>query len=418
MWWLYNFLLTITFPIWGTWMWWRTRARAEAPNWAERRGAYPFQLSAKDRTVWIHAVSVGEVVASIPILKELRKQDPSVKIVLTTTTSSGYKTANEQANELVDRIAYFPIDVFLFQMSGMTHVRPKVVAVMETELWFNFLEAAKLMRAKTLLLNGRISDRSYPRALKLQFFYASLFKRVDRCLVQTQVDADRITALGGRNVHVLGNSKFDEALAPAKESAEVWRERLGISSSDFVVVIGSTRSEDEEHLVVSGLSKLDKQGLKIIHAPRHLERANALSEIVRTEFDDVALRSKGEHGQYLILDTYGELGDVYALANVAVIGGGFSNLGGQNLIQPMAMGKPVIHGPHMQNFAAVAKAGHDCGATITVDSAESLAAAINSLRSDPERARAMGDAARDFVQGHAGASARYAAAILEALNTE
>lgn len=418
MWWLYNLVLTITCPIWVVWMWVRTRARAEAPNWAQRRGSYPFQLSKKDRTVWIHAVSVGEVMASLPILKELCQRDPSIKIVLTTTTSSGHRTAVDQATELVDHIAYFPIDVFLFQMSAIAHVRPKVIAIMETELWLNFLEAGKIVGAKTMLLNGRISDRSYPRALKLQFFYASLLKRVDRCLMQTHLDADRITALGGKSVEIFGNSKFDEALAPAKASPDEWRERLGLTAEDFVIVIGSTRSEEEEALVIDAMIKLERRNLKIIHAPRHLERAGPLGQLVVERFGPVALRSKGETGEYLILDTYGELGEVYSVADIAIIGGGFSNLGGQNLLQPMALGKPVIHGPHMHNFAAVASAAEKCGATITVDSAQKLTDALNELRLDANRRNAMGAAALAFVHQHAGASARYADAILQALDAD
>lgn len=413
---LYNFLLTLLAPLWVPWMLLRARARQEAPNWKERQGEFEITPDPKARRVWIHAVSVGEVVAAMPILAEVRSLLPEHEIVLSVTTSSGHQTAREKATGLYDHLVYFPIDVARFQMAAMTRVRPEAVAIMETELWLNFLWAAKAMGATTLLVNGRISDRSFPRARKVRFFYRSMLRYLDRALMQTELDADRIRALGADNTEVLGNCKFDEG-ALENVDPQTLRREFGIGEDEAVLVVGSTRGEEEETLVLDAIERLDRPGLKIIHAPRHLERADALAETVAARFGSVARRSRGESGRYLVLDTYGELGRVYALADVAIVGGGFSNLGGQNLIQPLAHGKPVIHGPYMQNFAFAAKAAADAGASIVASSADELAAVLRDLLDDPERRSRMGNEAKALVAKHRGAARRYAEAIAEACHS-
>lgn len=404
--WIYNVLITLLMPIWVPWMIWRAKKRKEQPNWSERRGSYPFQLTRKDETIWIHAVSVGEVVAALPILKSLRAKAPQGKIVLSVTTSSGHETAASQAKDVVDHLVYFPIDMYLFQSSAMAHVRPDVIAIMETELWMNFLDVAKILGAKTMLINGRISDRSYPRSLKLQFFYESLLKRVDRCLMQSETDKERILRLGARSAEVFGNCKFDQA-AEVSVSRD-WRVELSVPTGARVVVVASTRSEEEEDLVIASLQGFEGY---VIHAPRHIERADAIAAKVPGS----VRRSAGETGRYLILDTFGELSEVFSVADLAIVGGGFSNLGGQNLIQPLAFGVPVLHGPHMQNFADVTAAALRAGASRECSTAEELRAAVEELMADEPLRAEMSQKALALINASTGASERYADAILEAL---
>lgn len=418
MFWLYNLLIFFTAPIWIPWMVIRSRRRKEQPNWRERFGDFGFQLQAKTPRVWIHAVSVGEVVAALPILQAIKRAPDAPEIVLSVTTSSGYQTARDRASEWVDRIVYFPIDVPLFQFGGLTRVRPRVVAIMETELWFNFLYAAKLLDATTMLVNGRISDRSFPRSRRLRFFYKSLLRLVDRCLMQTPTDADRIQALGARpeSVAILGNCKYDQALLAPKKSAEQWRKELGIESDQRVIVIGSTREPEEDELVISALQRVLGPGVTVIYAPRHLERADAIAALWESKIGTpMARRSQKETGPVLLLDTYGELGEVYQLAHVAVIGGGFAPTGGQNLIQPLGLGVPVLHGPHMQNFAEATRAALNSGASRECSDAESLAQALSELLKDPDVHGRMSEAARAMTQSSLGASQRYADAILAAV---
>mgnify|MGYP001068986264 FL=1 len=413
MYWLYNILIILFAPIWAPWMWWRAWKRGEQPDWKERQGMYQLPTRKDGKRVWVHAVSVGEVVASMPILREVKKLLPDYEIVLSVTTSSGHQTARQKASDLYDHLVYFPIDVARFQLAAMQRVRPSVIAVMETELWFNFLWAAETFEARTLLINGRISDRSFPRSKKIGFFYPPLLKFLNRALMQTKVDADRIRELGAQNVEVLGNCKFDQAVEGLDADPAQWRKELGLVEGKPILVIGSTRGAEEENFVLDAVEKVGLDRIQVVHAPRHMESIPDLAKNVEKRFGTVALRSKKENGPYLLLDTYGELSKVYSVADLVVIGGGFSNLGGQNLIQPLAHGKPVIHGPHMQNFRDAAESALHAGATVVCSDPDQLAATLQSLLGDAERRQKMSDAAKALVDASLGASARYARAIAD-----
>jgi 3-deoxy-D-manno-octulosonic-acid transferase len=415
MFWVYNILLTLLSPIWVPWMLWRANKRAEKVDWQERQGNIKLDLRQGSDRIWFHAVSVGEVVASLPILREIRRLAPEAEIVLSVTTSSGHETAMKQADGLFDHLVYFPIDVVRFTLAALSRVEPKAVAVMETELWFNFFWAAKTVQARTLVLNGRVSDRSFPRSSKLGFFYRPLLAQVDEILVQTDTDLERFKTLGAGSAEVLGNCKFDQALEGLDADSKQWREELGIPADAMVVVVGSTRGEMEEAFVVDALNDERLKDVWVVHAPRHMETVQGLANRVMSAFGDVALRSKGESGRYLIVDTYGELSQVYSVADVVVIGGGFDKLGGQNLIQPLAHGKPVVHGPHMMNFRDVADMADRVGATLIVDTPEALRGALIELLDDAGKRARIGKAAADLVAENRGASTRYAERVVAAM---
>lgn len=412
---LYNLLLILTAPFWSAWMWWRTTQRKPAPDWNERLGQYILPRTTKERPrVWLHAVSVGEVMAARPILRAIRERSPEAEIVLSVTTSSGHQAAQDGPAELFDYLVYAPIDVPRFVLNAMARVRPQVLAIMETELWMNWLWVARQWRVPTLLLNGRISDRSFPRSMKIRPFYKALLKFLDRPLMQTATDAERITQMGAMNAEVLGNCKFDEAAA-GESNPEKWREELRLNPENPVVVIGSTRGEEEEAFVVAALRDPRLSHVQFVWAPRHLERADAIAERLHGLGVAVGRRSQGTYERFTLLDTYGELGDVYAVADVAVIGGGFANLGGQNLIQALAKGAPVLHGPHMQNFRDVAEmAKREEAAQVCATPDELAQRLVGLLANDDQRAK-MSAQARALVERNLGASARYAEAIAEAL---
>jgi 3-deoxy-D-manno-octulosonic-acid transferase len=364
--------------------------------------------------VWLHAVSVGEVMAARPILRAIRERSPEAEIVLSVTTSSGYQAAKDGPKELFDYVIYAPIDVPRFVLNAMARVRPQVLAIMETELWMNWLWVARQWRVPTLLVNGRISDRSFPRSMRIRPFYAALLKFLDRPLMQTATDAERITQMGATNAQVFGNCKFDEAAA-GESNPEKWREELRLNPERPVVVIGSTRGEEEEAFVAEALADPRLADVQVVWAPRHLERADAIAERLQGQGVAVGRRSQGTYERITLLDTYGELGDVYAVADVAVIGGGFANLGGQNLIQALAKGAPVLHGPHMQNFRDVAEMAKREEASVVAVTPAELAQTLADLLADPARRQTMSTQARALVQQNLGASARYAEAIAEAL---
>lgn len=414
---LYNCLLSFLAPIWVVWMLVRVNARRDQPNWKERQGNYDLTSRKDHKRIWIHAVSVGEVVAALPILRELRSRLPDHEIVLSVTTSSGHQTARERAEGLFDHLVYAPIDVARFTIMAMQRVQPSVLAIMETELWMNLLWAAKTFDARTMLINGRISDRSFRRSRWIGFFYRALLHNVDRCLMQSETDAERIRALGAREAEVLGNCKFDQAIEGIDADMHSVKTELNINEGSRVVVVGSIRAE-EFSLLADAVGQLSHakdsgEGLRWIIAPRHIERTGELvASLAKNGVGEVALRSKGEHGEILILDTYGELARAYAAADVAVVGGGFAKLGGQNILQPLAHGKPVLHGPHMANFRDVAAQAIEAGASEVCSTPDELATAIRRLLADPAERSKRSSAARTLVHSNLGASARYAAAIV------
>ncbi len=397
-------------------MLWRAKKRSEDVNWQERCGQYKFALKKGSKRIWIHAVSVGEVVAAIPILKELRDLAPEAEIVLSVTTSSGHQTARDKASELFDYLVYFPIDVPRFVLGAIVKIRPNVIGIMETELWMNFIQIAKNFDMPVLMINGRVSDRSFPKSMKIRAFYQSMLRNLTGCLMQSETDQTRILALGASSAEVLGNCKFDEALGGSGGSSGDWKAKLGVKKGDRVVVVGSTRGEMEEDFVLAALKMAEDSWDRVIHAPRHLERVDGLSGKVKSIFGEVSLRSKDERGRYLILDTYGELSSVYSVADLVIVGGGFDKLGGQNIIQPLAHRKPVIHGINMQNFKDVAEMAAHVGATVSVDSSEDLAREISRLMGDEKTRDEMGLAARTLVEAQIGASRRYAERLVSYLD--
>lgn len=410
---LYNVLIILLAPVWIPWMLIRSRRRAEKVNWDQRFGRLGLPKEKDPKRIWIHAVSVGEVVAATPILRALRKRMPDWEIILSVTTSSGHQTARDRFSELYDHLVYFPIDVPRFTVYALTEARPSAVAIMETELWLNFLWSARQIAARTMLVNGRISERSFRRSQWIKPFYRAVLGQLDQALMQSDGDSNRIRALGMESPITFGNCKFDEGAAGLEADRTEWRQAIGAKEGDLVLVIGSTRSEEEEAWVMDAVAPWMEKGLRVVHAPRHLERASALLTEAKRRFGDAGLRSEGSLSSYLVLDTYGELSKVYAAADAVVIGGGFSDLGGQNLIQPLAHGKPVIHGPHMQNFRDAAQMAKEAGAAVTAIGQE-LGEALTLLLENPQRREAMGNAAKELVQRQLGASERYAEAIAAA----
>ncbi|MFN3683101.1 MAG: 3-deoxy-D-manno-octulosonic acid transferase [Fimbriimonadaceae bacterium] len=412
---LYNLLLVLASPLWMAWMLSRARKRRELPVWRERFGRYDLPQKRGGPRIWLHAVSVGEVLASLPILRELRSIAPDAEVVLSVTTSSGHRTARERAQGLFDHLVYFPLDLPWVVRRALASVQPDVLVLMETEIWMNLLAEARRRGTATVVANGRVSGRSFRRSLRFRRFFRAALANLDWALMQTEEDARRIRELGARNVAVIGNCKFDQAVEGLEADPREWRRILGLPEGVPAVVIGSTRGPDEEDLVLEALGRVGLKRLCAVHAPRHLERVPELYHKALGRLGEVALRSEWGGAAYVILDTYGELSQVYSVAEAVVIGGGFGEYGGQNLLQPLAHGKPVLHGPHMSNFAEVASAAAAEGATRVCATAEELASALEELLRDDALRRRMGEAARRFVGANLGASRRYAERILSAI---
>jgi 3-deoxy-D-manno-octulosonic-acid transferase len=226
--------------------------------------------------------------------------------------------------------------------------------------------------------------------------------------MQSKTDVERIRSLGAKKAKMIGNCKFDQAIEGLDANRYEWEDKLGIDRDKPTVVVGSTRGAEEEKFVLDALESIGFERFNVVHAPRHLERVDALAEQVKKRAGKVALRSKGEKGSYLILDTYGELSHVYSVADVVIVGGGFAKLGGQNIIQPLALGKPVLHGVNMQNFKDVAAIAEAAGASISCTNEIELGNAVRRLLQDLDLRERMGDSAREVVLSNSGASAKYA----------
>lgn len=417
-WLAYNAALGAALPIWGPYAAWRLTRGNSRIGKRERLGLGP-ALPPSDRRVWLHGASVGEMVALQPIARRFHALRPDAKVVVSTITPTGQEVAR-RAFDWAEQVRYFPLDTPGPVTRSVNAVGASVVALLETELWPNFLHAAAFL-GPVVLINGRISDRTLRRARKVRPLYKWMLAHLSVMGMQTEGDAERIIALGAPadRVHVMGTSKFDDAV-PILDAAgrTEWRSKLRIRD-DRVVIAGSTfPGEDEAVIAAYQMCRTAVPGLRLLIAPRHIDRAEDVALLARKAGLTVGRRSGELTGDenVIVVDTYGELAALYGIADAAFIGRSLGeNRGGQNLIQPMAHGVPVVHGPNMQNFRDVAEQADAAAASEMASDAEGLADAWLRLVSTPELRLAMGKAGRKVVESNKGASERYAQVISTAL---
>jgi 3-deoxy-D-manno-octulosonic-acid transferase len=365
----------------------------------------------KGGTVWVHAVSVGETLAAVPIVRELVKKRPRLTIYFSTVTETGNAVARENLGGMC-RIFFFPFD-FPFSVDRVVNtLRPDVFVVVETEIWPNTLKAVHDSGARAVLVNGRISPRSFRGYSKARFFMRRVLPLISHFNMQTAQDAERITALGapGDRVSVAGNVKFDQACGNiADKGREFTRAALGIPDGAVVMVAGSTHEgEEEEALKAYSLLLASFPDCVLIIAPRHPERFRPVEELIKREKLNYILKSafKGETLQppcVILLDTMGELAGVYAVGDINFVGGSWAPVGGHNVLEPAAFGKPVFFGPHMHNFQEISRILKESGAGIEVRDGTHLAEEGGKILNDPARMRALGAAARDVLMRNRGA---------------
>ncbi|MGQ9879952.1 MAG: 3-deoxy-D-manno-octulosonic acid transferase [Armatimonadota bacterium] len=411
---LYNLFLVLTSPLLLVYLIWRIAVRGKSRHgWSHRLGRLPVSPYGR-KVVWVHAVSVGEVIAAIPLLQALREAFPQYHLLLTTLTPTGNATARQQIGKLVDAVGYLPIDFPITVQTALERVRPEVLIIMETELWPNLLITAYRRGVKTIIANGRLSDRSLPAYRRFRWFFSRVLRHVDAICTQSEEDARRFCLIGALpdRVHITGNTKFDQAAVGAQEvDVDALRQDLGIPAGAPVLVVGSTRAPEEERLIAEAYRRLREEfpTLCIVWAPRHVEKAEAVAEVLRQEGFHPWFRTQGAPNvpqEQIVLDTFGELGKVYAVGDIAVIGGSFVPLGGQNLLQPLAHGKPVIHGPHMQNFRDVAGMARQAGVSWTASNSSELVEYASRLLRDVHLREEVARRARMLIAEQQGASHR------------
>ena len=396
----------------------RKRPKGLRQRWLkEKFGFFNFQLSTlNSKLIWIHAVSVGEVIASLPLLEKLKVRYPSVSLVLSTITDTGQKVAMEKASEGT-KVIYLPFDLNFILKRTLKNIQPNLFITIETELWPNLLMTLKKRKIPAVVMNGRISDDSFRGYKKIKFFMQSIIDCVDLFCMQDAVYAGRIKELGAQEekIRVIGSFKFDTV--PSLNVPE-WTELL----THPVIIAGSTHRGEEDLLVSSYIElKKDFPDLSLIVAPRHPERFGEVEELVKKKGLEYIKRSElaskfpgfrasrlgespGVTGLIIILDAVGELASVYGVSDVAVIGGSFIEHGGQNLLEPAFWAKPIICGPHMENFP-FAKEFYEKGAAIETESS-ALSKKLKELLQSPEKRKSMGNKAKDLYNEKAGAVER------------
>ena len=364
--------------------------------------------SLSSRPIWVHACSVGEVRAALPLLQSIAQRWPGSPIALTTSTVTG----RELAESLVENvhIIWLPFDHPLIVRRFIARLKPRALALVETELWPALIWEARRSGVPVVLLNGRLSDTHYASYRRHQRFIRPIVSDLAAAGMQNQTYLDRITALGlpPSCGCITGNTKFDGAQGrPDKDALEALRQENGFAPDQLVVVFGSTRPGDEDLAAACWAALLSAfPNLKLIIAPRHPNRAR---EALNAFAEAALLRSQVEAGirptseRIFILDTVGELIDFYSIADIAVIGGSFSpGVEGHNPIEPAALGVPVVFGPHMRNFDDSAAALLLSGAAIQTDSA-GLAGELRSLLSDSKRREDMSGKGRQTIEENRGA---------------
>jgi 3-deoxy-D-manno-octulosonic-acid transferase len=411
--------------------------RAREDFW-ERMGRYPEALRAlgqsADPVIWIHAVSVGEVVTAASIFPELKRRAPLARFVLSTTTSTGRETARKRGLE-VDALIYCPYDVPWAVRAAVEAVRPDLLVLVETELWPNLIAQAHAAGARIAVANARFSDKAYRRARPFRWHYRWMLSQIDAVLAQSKLDAERYIWFGAdpARTEVTGSIKFDEEFpeVPAAAAAKLAQD-LRMAPGTPVWVVGSSRKGEEEYVLDAFQElRLAHQPVQLVIAPRHPERGDEVERLVRDRGYHPLRRTvmqraaaAGSEGpspsdrpedSVVILDTIGELARVYAVADVVTVGGSFVKWGGHNMLQPMAQGKPVICGPYTQNFRDIVSLAKEAGAMLEVGGAHELAAAVQRvLASEAERDLLSVKALR-VVRDNRGASARTATRLLELL---
>jgi 3-deoxy-D-manno-octulosonic-acid transferase len=429
---LYSFLSFVVFMVVSPYFLYQAiRHQKYIGSFGQRLGYLPvsFNLDGEE-SIWIHAVSVGEVLTARPLIAELRRRYPRLKMFLSTTTLTGQRLARRDVRD-VDGVFYFPFDWRFTARRTLNLVRPRLFVMVETEIWPNLLRECRRRGVKTVVVNGRISYRSFPRYRLVRPFFRRVLADIDHFCVQGEETARRLTELGAdpARITITGSLKFDSLDVSAFESTQ-GRPASGparvlrffrMSPQRPVVVAGSTLRGEEE-AVIRAFNRVRTGGNSalLVIAARHPERFAEVERLCRQEGLATMRRSQlpidaEPRADAVILDTIGELAQLYQVATAVFVGGSLVPAGGHNILEPAVFGKPIVFGPHMENFAEIADTFVRNGAAVQVRSERELEVAMVTLMSDPVRRARLGAAARALVLANRGAKERTVAAVAAVL---
>ena len=382
---------------------WRARLQPEYLQYiGERFGFY--KQTSRLPIIWLHAVSVGETRATVSLVAQLRQHYPQHQILLTHTTPTGRATSEQLYGDQVMRV-YLPYDYPFAVQRFLRHFQPQLGVLMETEIWFNLIHGCKKNDVPLLLLNARLSEKSARGYARFAGLTHKALQSLNGIAAQTETDAQRFSSLGGKNISVMGNLKFDIAPPAAMlELGKVLREQFGASRKVFLVA--STR-EGEEELLLDTWQAAAPQALLIL-VPRHPQRFDEVADLIKKRGLKIQRRSENKtvssEIQVLLGDSMGEMFAYYAAADLAFIGGSLLPFGGQNLIEACAVGTPVLIGNHTFNFADATRLAVESGAAKRVQDAKELVALQENLLRNPTALNDMKIAAKNFVAAHQGAT--------------
>jgi 3-deoxy-D-manno-octulosonic-acid transferase len=409
---LYSILLAVGFVVALPWFLWKGRKSGKyRRTFRERMGRLPVSLNVDgERSLWIHAVSVGEALAARPLVPALRERFPGYRLFLSTTTITGNAVAARRSRDL-DGLFYAPFDWPGPVSKALSVLNPELLVLVETELWPNLIHEAHRRGTRVAVVNGRISNRSFGRYLRVRGFLQRVLGEIDLFLMQGEAHAERIQAMGAppERVRVTGNLKYD-AVEPGRPPGRLARLVEGQPPRARPVWIAGSTVGGEEELVLRAFHQVRERvgDAALIIAPRHPERFDSVPPLVEAAGFRCRHRSTLEpdawgDGEVLLLDTLGELARLYALASVVFVGGSLVPAGGHNILEPAAAGKPVVVGPHMENFQEIADQFLSEKALVQVDSPDDLGREVADLLLDEARRTALGERAQGLVDRNRGA---------------
>jgi 3-deoxy-D-manno-octulosonic-acid transferase len=377
------------------------------------------------RPLWLHAVSVGEVIAAVPLVNALRQRFPHLPILISTVTETGQTTAREKMAAAA--FLYFPLDYGWVVRQVIARLQPRLFLMVETEIWPNFLHELTQQEIPAILLNGRISPRSFRGYRRLRPFMRRVLASITTFSMQTKLDAERIIAIGAEpsHVHITGNIKYDLPLTPlSRVEEQALRTDLGIGDAPVFMAGSTHRGEEDIVITAYRRARIQMPTLRLLLAPRHLDRLDEIEELLRKHQLGVHRRSHGpvcsQSGKapVLLLDTIGELAKLYAIGAVVFVGGSFVPVGGHNVLEPAAHHKAILFGPHMHNFHQIATALLEAGGAVQVQNPEDLGAHVSMLLQQHARRQALGEAAYQVLRANQGAIARTLQLVASLLDEE
>ena len=393
----------------------RQAIKEENRRLRERLGLGLPDIPHERERIWVHALSVGELFSALPLIRSVRRLFPSRSIALSVKTSQGMRMARKLAGGEADLILPMPLDFWWSLRRVVHYVRPSILVLMETDIWPGLLHYLKGRGIRAILVNGRISPRTFRNYRRFRFLVRRMLNSLELCLMQSDLDRGRLLDLGlpPEKVITVGNVKFDrDRRSMDEKEKKYWFNLLNLGPVDRVWVAGSSH-EGEEDILLEAYERLRSlfKSLRLVIAPRKVDRTADIQRLCRTKGITVRTRKDfkedgADPWEVLILNTLGELGRIYGIAEISFVGGSMVPVGGHNLLEPAGFGCPVLFGIHTHNFVQMSQLLLEAGGGVRVKDGEDLFKTMKGLLSDRERAGRMGSAAKEVVERNSGALRR------------